>query len=199
MFNLIVALEKNTLAIGLKNGLPWRCKKDLELFQEITTKNTLDKFNILIVGYKTFVHLPKSFKPKNRRFVIVKDPNRRFEYPEHLKQYILFSTDTFDKAYYKTSIYIPHDTIYVIGGASIYKKALTHTHLNNIYAGVFDIKDVKYDTCFPISLNSMKIQNVIYENNECEISIDNVKTICNYKLLKLHIDNKKNLLCTINE
>ena len=48
----IIAIGK-TGAIGLKNGLPWKCSEDLKHFKRLTM------FKHLIVGNTTFKNLPE--------------------------------------------------------------------------------------------------------------------------------------------
>jgi len=48
----IIAVN-NLSVIGLNNGLPWRCKEDLQHFKKLTLNSTL------LVGYNTFQTLPE--------------------------------------------------------------------------------------------------------------------------------------------
>ena len=48
----IIAVN-NFSVIGLNNGLPWRCKEDLQHFKKLTLNSTL------LVGYNTFQTLPE--------------------------------------------------------------------------------------------------------------------------------------------
>jgi dihydrofolate reductase len=160
-FDIIVSFEQKTNACGLDNDLPWNYSPDLQLFKHITTYPH-DKINILIVGYKTFIHLPSKFKPLNRRFVVIADTNRTYHIPSHFENYVLFVCDSFNKAYKYTQT-IEYNDIFVMGGIEIYKQALSHPKCRFIYAGIFNLNRIVYDKIFPIdSINLLDKIEVIY-------------------------------------
>ena len=107
MFSIIVAVGKN-MEIGLNNKLLWNIPEDLKKFKEITTGKTI------IMGKNTFDSIGRPL------------PNRRN---------IVLSFEDFDKSNLDIEVYNDFDEliknlsnlkeeIFIIGGASIYKKAL---------------------------------------------------------------------------
>lgn len=163
-FDIIVSFEKKTFACGLENGLPWHYPPDLKLFKQRTTYPH-DATNILIVGYKTFQSLPRTLKPCNRKFVVVCDTDRGYQIPEEFEPYVIGVVKTFRDAYRISRKNA--DTIYVIGGSSVYQDALNHKACRYIYAGIFDLDKVVYDTIFPlICMEDMVKIETVYERED---------------------------------
>jgi dihydrofolate reductase len=107
--NIIVAIAENGV-IGIDGKIPWKIPDDVKLFKEITTGNAV------LMGKKTFDSLPSKFRPLPDRYNVVLsrssanipgvDVCRNFlEGAEKARSY---GKDTF-----------------VIGGASVYEKALS--------------------------------------------------------------------------
>ena len=71
MFNIIVAACEN-LGIGSNGTLPWRLKKEMQYFAQMT-KNTKDisKKNAVLMGRKTYESIPPNFRPLKDRLNIV--------------------------------------------------------------------------------------------------------------------------------
>ena len=65
--NIIVAACKNR-GIGLNNKLPWKLKKEMNIFTKLTKG---DETNAVIMGKNTWLSLPKAL-PKRANFVISK-------------------------------------------------------------------------------------------------------------------------------
>ena len=65
--NIIVAACKNR-GIGLNNKLPWKLKKEMNIFANLTKGNGK---NAVIMGKNTWYSLPKAL-PKRANFVISK-------------------------------------------------------------------------------------------------------------------------------
>ena len=78
----IIALDNN-LGLAKDNIIPWKCKKDMEFFKRKTINN------IVIMGFKTLISLPKEEPLKDRlNIVITRDKNKylhlfSFKTPNH--------------------------------------------------------------------------------------------------------------------
>ena len=131
MFSIIVAVGKN-MEIGLNNKLLWHIPEDLKKFKEITTGKTI------IMGKNTFDSIGKPL------------PNRRN---------IVLSIEEFDKGDLDIEVYNDFDKliknlsnlkeeIFIIGGASIYKKAMESGCVSKLYVSHVDFEG-EADTFFP--------------------------------------------------
>ena len=127
MVSIIVAVAQNDV-IGNKNQLIWHITEDLQYFKKRTLGHTV------IMGRKTFESIGKPlFKRKN--IIITNNP--------------LFTADGCIIANsLKNAIALaqPDDEIFIIGGGSIYREAISVAHkiyLTRVY------KDYEGDTFFP--------------------------------------------------
>lgn len=128
MLSLIVAHDSE-FGIGKKNSIPWRLRKDLAYFKNITIGKTYDskKINAVIMGRKTWDSLPNSVKPLPERINIVL--TKKEDYFKKLYQDTFFS-DSIDQALdyikdYATKILMKEvGEIFIIGGGSVYTEVL---------------------------------------------------------------------------
>ena len=146
---IIVACCNNN-GIGIKNKLPWSIKEELEFFKNITIGNGN---NAVIMGRKTFESLPKILE-KRDNLILTKSP----------------PTNTLDKEQYFTSIeeVVNHcnsknyETVWVIGGANIYKQFISKNFACEIYqTRIFN--NYECDCFFPeipIFYNLKEIKNI---------------------------------------
>tara|TARA_B110000971_G_scaffold88096_3_gene90507 strand:- start:4394 stop:5788 length:1395 start_codon:yes stop_codon:yes gene_type:complete len=114
MIKLIAAVSNNR-GIGKDNQIPWRLQKEMNHFREVTTLAAKNKYNIVIMGRKTWESIPECFRPLKKR-----------------KNYIISSKLLYQDYVFK-SLRIallhakrdPHcDTIFIIGGEQLYKEAI---------------------------------------------------------------------------
>ncbi len=127
--SIIAALSENRV-IGKDNDLVWHLPEDFKFFKEKT------KEHVIIMGRKTYESLGKALK--NRTNIVV---SRTEEFkPSDAKKY-----DSLELAMEKARS-IEVDEIFIIGGATIYKQALsfcTHMYLTFVHA------EFEGDTFFP--------------------------------------------------
>jgi dihydrofolate reductase len=123
-FSIIVAISDNGV-IGNEGGIPWRIKKDMGFFKEITTRGSDN--NVVIMGRKTWESIPKKFRPLPERHNIIVTRN-----PEQAKGLAI------------------DGEIFVIGGQSLYQESLgTYWEaLGKLYITQVH-KQVQGDTFFP--------------------------------------------------
>lgn len=141
--SIIVAFDNNR-AIGKNGKLPWKLSKELQRFKHLTTDAPDGMHNVVIMGRKTFDSIPEKFKPLPDRYnvVLTHDPSTlpkgvlyAMSLEEALSQIHLFSLNT--------------HRVFVIGGASVYKEALTHRCCDTIYITHIDCHILDADVFFP--------------------------------------------------
>lgn len=130
--SIVVAFAKN-LAIGKDNKLLWRQKADMQYFKKLTQGKTV------LMGKNTYLSLPKAFRPLPNRLNIVISSGEPVEIAENLVWYT-----SLDNAL--TDLANNEEEIMIIGGAQIYKQAITKT--DTIFATEIDAV-LDADTFFP--------------------------------------------------
>ena len=106
MITLIAAIDRRR-GIGFRNQLLFRLPDDLKRFKVLTTGHTV------LMGRRTFESLPKGALPNRRNIVLSTDAQRT--YP---------NTEIYPTLEAALNACMPHEQIYVIGGASVYRQAL---------------------------------------------------------------------------
>lgn len=104
--SLIAAVAKNR-AIGYQNKLLYWLPNDLKRFKSLTTGHTI------IMGRRTFESLPKGALP-NRRNVVLSRTTKE-----------LPGCECFPSLKEALRHCAPDEDIYIIGGASVYKQAIS--------------------------------------------------------------------------
>lgn len=130
-FSIIVGVHATNWAIGSANKIPWKCRADMKFFKE-TTSDVSDptKMNAVIMGRKTFESLQKPL-PNRLNVVLTKGPLSNNS--------IVFSND-FDKIIDELELNPNIETIFVIGGETIYKQALQHPKCEKIYLNLVHVE-----------------------------------------------------------
>lgn len=99
--------------IGKKNGLLFSLPLDMKFFRE-TTKN-----HVVCMGENTLLSFPGSKPLKNRtNIVLSQDISHNYEGVENVH--------TFEEFLAKIEYYSKNDTVFIIGGASIYRQTLPY-------------------------------------------------------------------------
>jgi dihydrofolate reductase/thymidylate synthase len=158
-FDVIVAVDSR-MAMGMLQygtyGIPWaNLKEDMAFFKKITSEvDDEANVNVIIMGYTTWTTLPMYYKKNNRRHNIVL--STRQHVATNGEEYCT----NFDSALVRAS-HIPHERIVVIGGRSVYKVAIGHYNLRNLYMTNIKInsyeyyKNVEKMIYFPIDLETI--------------------------------------------
>ena len=129
MIHIIVATDKN-MAIGYQNKLLFWLPNDLKRFKELTTGNTI------IMGRNTFLSLPKGALPNRRNIVLSTRKDASF-----------LGAETYASLEEAIKACKEDEKIYIIGGASVYKQALTLADVLCITE--IDAEAPEADTYFP--------------------------------------------------
>lgn len=137
---LIVAVDKN-LGIGKQGSIPWYIPADLRRFSTYT-KATQDstKQNAVVMGRRTWDSLPVRFKPLPGRVnIVLSRTATEFHDAVHAPSFV----QALDLAERNDEI----ESIYVVGGESVYAEALPYADkvfITEVMA------DFKCDVRFPI-------------------------------------------------
>ena len=114
-----------------KDGLiPWKSKKDMNFFMNNT------KYNVVIMGRKTYFSLPDNVRPlKNRLNIVLTSNIKQFEDHKEVNHNVRFTDDINiynsilkNKNSYKQMFpYLNSDfKIFIIGGKNIYEPQIVH-------------------------------------------------------------------------
>ena len=119
----------NQNVIGKNNQLPWRLPEDLKHFRALTLNHTV------VMGKNTFLSIAKAL-PERRNLVLTRDKSFKAEDIEvfHDIESLL------------AELKLIPDTIFVIGGATIYQQLLPFC--TTLYITQIDA-DIDGDTFFP--------------------------------------------------
>lgn len=157
IISLIAAVDSKN-GIGLNGKMPWGyIKADMEFFRGLTTGSTV------IMGRVTFESLNKKPLPNRKNIVLASTVS--------LKDF-----DKYNNLYHDTSLesalsrFSNEERIFIIGGESVYKKAIDYA--NAIYLTHID-KDYKCDRFFPnIDENIFRKEELInFEHNSIDVKI----------------------------
>ena len=155
--SLIAAVDSKN-GIGLNGVMPWgHIKEDMQFFRRTTTGYPV------IMGRVTFESLGSKPLPKRKNIVISSSINNEIKYDN------LSFDNSFEDVLSKLLLE-KYNQIFIIGGESIYKKALDYadrvylTHIN---------KDYNCDRFFPeidrSLFNSNKLKSFIYNDINVDI------------------------------
>lgn len=143
-FDIIVAMDLNS-GIGKAGGLPWHLPADLKHFKQVTTTtHSPSRKNAVIMGRKTWESLPEKFRPLPNRINAVISKNKNLVFPNGV-----LNGNSLDGVLKQLNTMTSEvENIFVIGGAQIFKSALTHPGCRKIYVTQI-LKKFDCDTFFP--------------------------------------------------
>jgi len=136
-FSIIAAVDSKR-GIGIKGGLPWRLKGDMEHFREITVGQGN---NGVIMGRTTWLSLPEKFRPLPERVNVVLT-----EQDLSLPQGVLRAS-SIDEAINILEAKSVSD-IFVIGGGQVYTQGIVHPLCQKLYVTEI-MQEFDCDTFFP--------------------------------------------------
>lgn len=116
MINIIAAITDNN-ALGKNNKLLFRLKKDMAHFKNITTDN------VVIMGRKTYESIGKTL-PNRVNIILSRDMESNEDF---------YTFDSIEKAIEWSKENYPQKEIFIIGGASVYDKALKDDIVDKLY------------------------------------------------------------------
>ena len=128
MISIIAAVARNR-AIGYQNKLIYWLPDDLKRFKQLTTGHTI------VMGRNTFLSLPKGALP-NRRNIVLSTTQSSFP-----------GCDVYTSLEEALNHCRPDEDIYIIGGASVYAKAMPFA--DRLCLTEIDDTPAEADTFFP--------------------------------------------------
>jgi dihydrofolate reductase len=131
---LIVAID-SARGIGKNNDLMWHLPNDMKFFKE-TTQN-----QIVVMGRKNYDSIPEKYRPLPNRLNVVLTRNADFQAPDCE----VFTSLEACFEHFKNET---ERTIFIIGGGEIYKMALEHNRIDEMYITYIN-KEYGADTFFP--------------------------------------------------
>lgn len=140
----IAAMSENRV-IGKAGTIPWRVKADFQFWSDMSRGKPV------IMGRKTFIDMPPSFKKRDKIFVVTRDKNWAFDGVKVVHSL----NEAFDAAK-NLCTDIDCDTIIIGGGGEIYKQALDQT--DTIYLSTIHCHVDQGDAFFP-ELDETWVQN----------------------------------------
>lgn len=140
--NKVTGKNEYIYGIGKDGKLPWNIPEDMAHFKAITTRTTQSQDrNIVIMGRKTWESIPDKFKPLQNRYNIVLSNDSDYRRLQHEKYSMC--DNTYDNVLFTTwdeffvnggYLELPRTEYFIIGGETLYKKALESTYPLQIYA-----------------------------------------------------------------
>lgn len=150
-FSILVAHDQQ-LGIGKNGSIPFRFRDDMLFFKEITQRQTI------VMGRKTFESLP--VRPLLNRVNIVISAHPP---PSHTFPVTTFVPSFNDAILWSTQHY-PRNTIFIIGGAQLYKSALFDQRCIALYiTSINDTYDC--DVFFPEYVGEWKVDATFLTND----------------------------------
>lgn len=150
-FSVIVAATSSTFGIGKNGDLPWKFACDMTFFARQTITAIASKKNVVIMGRKTWESLPVEFRPLVSRINVVLSRNPAIRQELNLPENVIVA-QSLDEAMTVLSaddMKDDIDQIYIIGGESVYREAMTSSLCSKIYLTQVDIEVPGMDTFFP--------------------------------------------------
>ena len=161
-FSIIVAKSSNdVIGSSETNSIPWSYKCDMDYFKNITSESlSWGRKNGILMGYNTWKSLERDFLPNRINVVIDRD--------EILIRRVsneLYKVHDFDTALTFMQENPNMDKIFIIGGSSVYKKALENSYLDKVYVTKIH-KRSEGDIFFPKLCGNFKLLTIEAEEEK---------------------------------
>ncbi|NBV82679.1 dihydrofolate reductase [bacterium] len=148
-FSIVVAADLNN-GIGIRNGLPWKIKADMAYFKTLTSAAPEGKFNVVIMGRKTFESLPDSYRPLPGRMNVVITRQQDYEAES------VTVVPSLEAGLARCASDPTVNRVFVIGGGQVYDTAILHHKLDAIYLTRV-VHAFECDTVFPAIPDRFKL------------------------------------------
>ncbi|KAK6461508.1 dihydrofolate reductase [Scheffersomyces coipomensis] len=147
--SIIVAALKPNLGIGYQGKLPWRLRKEIKYFKDITTQvKNHDHINAVIMGRRTWDSIPNKFKPLPNRINVVLSRSFKNEIIDsnviHANSIDVALNQLSNKDQLKKSI----ERIFIIGGAEIYNELIHDSRIDHLL--ITEVENSNKDHQVPI-------------------------------------------------
>lgn len=126
--HLIVAFDGSG-GIGKNGSIPWHLPTDMRFFREMTTTtNDPKRKNAVIMGRKTYFSIPKPYRPLKNRFNIMLT-----KHPGKYEGETVPSCESLEDAIEKANRDDNIESIFIIGGSSVYEEAVRKQKCDRLY------------------------------------------------------------------
>ncbi|XP_078666418.1 dihydrofolate reductase-like [Branchiostoma floridae x Branchiostoma belcheri] len=151
----LVVAACNNMGIGVDGKIPWTLRGDLKFFSRLTSGTEEEgKQNAVVMGRKTWFSIPDRFRPLPKRLNVVL--SRNLTTPPEGAHHLAGSLEEAVKMLTESPVADSVDKVFIIGGNSVYKDALSHPCCHRVYlTRVY--KDFTCDTFFPSMDDSFKL------------------------------------------
>lgn len=127
-FSIVVAADRAG-GIGKNGQLPWHLPGDMAYFKRLTLEPpSAGLRNAVIMGRKTWQSIPSKFRPLGGRINVVITSDSTLDLPESVAR-----VDSFAAAIASVMDVNSLGSVFVIGGAQVYRQALEHPDLEFVY------------------------------------------------------------------
>lgn len=151
IISIIVAALKPSLGIGSNGKMPWRLRKEIRYFKEVTSKTTTENSrNAVIMGRKTWESIPAKFRPLPDRLNIIL--SRSYE-NEIIDSNIIHANSVESSLSLISNV----DRIFIIGGAQIYNELINNPLVSQLLITEIEHpnpESVEMDTFLKFTLES---------------------------------------------
>ena len=137
--NGIVCINGVNQAIGYNNSLLFRLKQDMAFFKQTTTHtHDSNKQNAVLMGYNTYTSIPTKHFPLHNRINIVITKNHYTELKKYIRNHSISNVFVYRKIlnaihFCSTRTDTPIESLFIIGGSSIYNYCISKGLYNDIY------------------------------------------------------------------
>ncbi|ARA72137.1 Dihydrofolate reductase [Kaumoebavirus] len=135
MFSIVVAVDRNN-GIGIGGNLPWpMIKEDMSFFRTLTTvAKTPGKYNAVIMGSKTYLSIPKKFRPLKSRLnvILTRQDVVTFRKANEIPDDVVVA-NTFDDALRYIELNGDVENVFVAGGSEVYAEAMRRPQCRTLY------------------------------------------------------------------
>lgn len=145
-FAVVVACTKSG-GIGRNGTIPWTIPEDTQYFRRLTTiVDNPQLVNAVIMGRKTWESIPENMRPLRTRLnVIVSSSMNQSDVTGAIV------VKSLDQAHAKIKELHFINTVFVIGGAQLYKEALYNHRYTKLFITMIQ-NDIACDTFFPLDI-----------------------------------------------
>jgi dihydrofolate reductase len=167
-FAIIASVSKTSFGIGNNGKIPWKVNGDMDFFRRTTTYCSEDKQNAVIMGRKTWQSLPKKSRPLQQRINVVISKDITIREKISIPDSVIV-VDSLTMALSVLTEMNSVESIFVIGGESVYREAIVSPLCSKIYITEVlpDVTDV--DTYFPNIPSNYKLTEVSEPIIECDV------------------------------
>ena len=143
--------------IGLNNALPWKFKKDMYFFREMTKG---DGNNAIVMGKNTYLSINNKLPDRDNLVLstsLTEIPDHSFLF-KNIDDIVLFCKNK------------KYDNVWIIGGETIYKQFMELQYVSEIYITEIDAI-YNCDTFFPTIPIDFQLSTTISSITENNISL----------------------------